>query len=130
MANEKAIKQVRKERVPVGGPRNILTVAEKDPNYVYRWVNDLPGRLDIFKKAGYEVVEDNLKVGDPTVDKSSRLGSATTLVRGPSTLVLMRILREWYDEDQAAKQEELDDLEASMKPAEVDYGNITIARRK
>ena len=130
MANEKAIKPVRKERVPVGGPRNILTVAEKDPNYVYRWVNDsITGRFDIFKKAGYEVVEDNLKVGDVTVDKSSRLGSATTLVRGTATLVLMRILKEWYDEDQAAKQESIDDLETSMRPADVDYGSITIARK-
>lgn len=127
MAN--TTKQVVKERVPVGGPRNILTVANKEPGYVYRWVNDVPGRIDQFKQGGYEVVEDALKIGDPTVDRPTRLGSATTVVRGTSTLVLMRIKQEWYDEDQAAKQAEVDALEATMQPDEVDYGNIKITRK-
>ena len=128
MAN--TTKPVIKERVPVGGPRNILTVANKEPGYVYRWVNDsIPGRLEQFKQGGYEVVEDAMKIGDPMVDRPTRLGSATTVVRGTSTLVLMRIKQEWYDADQAAKQESIDDLEASMKPDEIDYGNIKITRK-
>jgi len=121
----------RKNRVPVGGSRNILTVANKDPNYEYRWVLDIPGRLDQFKKAGYEVVTDDNEVGDKTVDRHSKLGSAQTMVRGLSTLVLMRIPREWYEEDQQMKQEEIEALEATMKsPTSGDYGKVEIASRK
>ena len=120
----------RTKRVPVGGPRNILTVANKDPNYVYRFVLDTPGRLEAFKEGGYEVVTKDMEVGDSTVDKGSQLGSAVTMVRGTSTLVLMRILREWYDEDQVAKQEEIDALEATMKaPESADYGKVSINRK-
>ena len=120
----------RTKRVPVGGPRNILTVANKDPNYVYRFVLDTPGRLEAFKEGGYEVVTKDMEVGDSAVDKGSQLGSAVTYVKGTQTLVLMRILREWYDEDQAAKQEEIDALEATMKdPGAADYGKVSIGRK-
>ena len=120
----------RPKRTPVSGHRNILTVANKDPNYEYRWVLDSPGRLEAFKEGGYEVVTKDMEVGDSTVDKGSQLGSAVTMVRGTSTLVLMRIPREWYDEDQKAKQEEIDALEATMKsPESADYGKVGIGRK-
>lgn len=120
----------RKQRVPVGGHRNILTVANKDPNFEYRWVLDSPGRLEQFKEGGYEVVTETPEVGDPTVDRASQLGSAVTMVRGTSTLVLMRIPREWYEEDQKAKQDEIDALEATMKaPSAGDYGGVAINRK-
>lgn len=123
-------KTERPKRVPVGGPRDILTVANKDPNYVYRWVNDTPGRLEKFKDAGYEVVTQDHEVGSKAVDRGSKLGSAITKsVGGQITAVLMRIPREWYDEDQAAKQAELDALEASMKDSahQDRYGSLKIA---
>lgn len=127
---ELAPRTERRKRVPVSGARNILTVANKDPNYVYRWVLDIPGRMDIFKDAGYEVVIDKPEVGDPTVDRHSQLGSAVTLVRGVSTLVLMRIPREWYNEDQQAKQEEIDALEETMRhPEAADYGSVQLTRK-
>src|SRR3990167_2564154 len=120
----------RTKRTPIGGPRNILTVTNKDPNYFYRWVNDTPGRIDRFLQAGYEVVNHEAEVGEKTVDRASKLGSAVTMVRGSATLVLMRIPLEWYNEDQAAKQEEIDSLEASMRAeAEADYGILTINSR-
>ena len=115
MANKPQTKQ--RKRIPVGGPRNILTVADQDPNYVYRWVNSsLPGRLKRFEEGGYEIVPNaEVTIGDNVVDKGSMLGSATTRSGGGAVvLVLMRIPREWYEEDQAAKQAEIDDLEASM----------------
>lgn len=124
-------KLARKQRTPVGGPRNILTVANKDPNYVYRFVKDEPGRIDLFKEGGYEVVTQPTEVGDSAVNRHSQLGSAVTVVRGTSTLVLMRIPKEWYDEDQASKQEEIDALEATMRSGNAgDYGKIEIASRK
>lgn len=110
------VRETRKERVPVGGTRDILTVKDKDPNYEYRFVNDLPGRLLRFQDAGWEVVTDDLKVGQEAVDApSGKVGKAVTKNVGHGTVgVLMRIPKEWYDEDQAAKQDKVDALEASM----------------
>ncbi len=131
-------------RVPVSAARDILTVMDKDPNYHYRWVMDdpkRPGRVERFKMAGYEIVTDNLEVGQDTVDRTKKkLGSAITRPDGGSTLVLMRILKEWYDEDQAAKQEHIDDLERTMMTDaregripgsnEPGYGALNIGRKR
>lgn len=111
----------RVSRTPVSGPRDILNVRNKDENYVYRWVKDVPGRVQRFLDGGYEVVvDDNAQVGHKTVDATSRLGSALTRNTDGTALVLMRIPREWYDEDQAAKQAEIDAIEDSMQ---ADGGN-------
>ena len=113
----------RKRRTPVAGPRNILTVMEKDPNYFYRFVRNDQGRIDWFQDRGYEVVTDTTEVGDKTVDSGSQIGSAVTKHGGGgSTLVLMRIPREWYDEDQAAKEAEIAAVEATMKRPSVELG--------
>ena len=111
----------RENRIPVSGPRDILTVTNKDPNYHYRWVKDLPGRIQRFLNGGYEFVNHDAEVGQRTVDTSSRLGSAVTRLDGMNTLVLMRIPLEWYNEDQESKQRELDSLEDAMK---ADGGNL------
>lgn len=106
----------RETRTPVSGPRDILTVTFKDPNYFYRWVKDFPGRIQRFENAGYEIVVDqNARVGQRTVDSGSRLGSAVTRLDGANVLVLMRIPLEWYNEDQESKQRELDLLEETLK---------------
>lgn len=132
------------KRIPVGSARDILTVANKDPNYFYRWVLDdpkRPGRLQRFLSGGYEVVTDEEEVGQKTVDRSNKkLGSAITRPDGGSTLVLMRILKEWYDEDQAAKQDKITSLESTMNrdakegripgTNEPGYGTLTIERKK
>lgn len=119
----------RPSRVPVSGPRDVLTVADKDPNYHYRWVNDTPGRIDRFLNGGYEYVQKAGEIGQNTVDRGSKLGSVVTRsVGGILTAVLMRIPREWYDEDQEAKQDEIDRLEDSMRQEATQdrYGSLTI----
>jgi hypothetical protein len=111
------MKPQRKERIPVNGNRDILTIAKhlQDPNYEYRFVLDIPGRLSKFDQAGWEIVKDEqLKVGQEAVDTGSRLGSAVTVSRGGQVLVLMRVLKEWYKQDQDAKQEKVDAIERLM----------------
>lgn len=144
MANtnvEKAVKETapvrqrvtRETRVPLSGARDILTVKGKDPNYVYRWVVDSPGRIERLQLAGYEVDTAAHEVGQMTVDRESKIGSATTKASGDGrTLVLMRIPKEWFDMDQAAKQEQLDAHEATMRQEakEGHYGILEVARRK
>lgn len=121
----------RARRTRPSGHRDILTIADKDPNYFYRWVLDSPGRVEMMKERGYvPVTKENVQeVGDPTVDRGSQLGSVVTMVRGPQQLVLMRILREWYDEDQKYKQDDIDALEATMGKGAGDYGNVSISRK-
>src|SRR3990167_4017063 len=96
----------RPKRVSLQDQRNKLTVTDKDPNFVYRYVNDVDDRIAKFKLGGYEVVEKkNHQIGDPLVDT----GQATTTsivekaVGGRVKALLMRVPKEWYDEDQAKK---------------------------
>jgi hypothetical protein len=123
----------RKDRVPVGGARDVLTVPNKDPNYVYRWVLDIPGRLQRYEDGGYEAVREDLEIGQKTVDRSTQLGSVVTKHGGGlSKLVLMRIPKEWYDEDQASKMEKIDALEETMQAEakEGRYGSMSVIKRK
>lgn len=117
----------RIRRTPVEGARDILAVNEQDPNYVYRWVADdpqRPGRIDRLKERGYEVVTDKVEVGQKVVDRATRTGSATTRTGGGGIiLVLMRIPREWFDEDQKAKQDGVDAQETRMK-TDIQQGRI------
>lgn len=138
----KVVKRVTREsRIPVSGPRDILTVAGKDPNYFYRWVKDLPGRIQRFLDGGYEIVNHDAQVGQRTVDSGSRLGTAITRLDGSNTLVLMRIPLEWYKEDQERKQAEIDAIEDSLRSdggnqqgldraERPDTGNFHISRPK
>lgn len=124
----------RPRRVPISGPRDIMTVSNKDPNYVYRWVNDTENRIERFKLAGYEIVTSEHDIGMPTVDKvSDKFGSAyVKKVGGGLQSVLMRIPKEFYNEDQAAKQVAIDEIADQMKqvgknPGE--YGGVNLGRK-
>ncbi len=124
----------RPQRQPVGF-RNRLTVLDQDPNYVYRWVNssfDGGDRIAIFEQAGYEKVPkrthriDNGRVSTPTP-----LGDFETLPGGAGdTLVLMRIPKEYYDEDFAAKQSIVDEKEPGKRNPDGFYGSITTKTEK
>ena len=134
---EQAIKQERPRRVPVAESRNRLTVEGKldRKNFVQRWVNDQDDRIARFKEAGYEfVTNEGISVGDPTVDYKST--SDTSIVRkgvgGGKVAYLMQIPREYYEEDQAKKQAQVDEIEESMIQsvnAEHNYGKIDITGR-
>lgn len=96
----------RPKRTPVG-QRNILTTDQR-PGYVRRWVNDVDGRLAMFEEAGYEAVRTPTQVGDPAAGNASQVGSVVRKpVGGGVDAVLMEIPVEYYDEDQAAKEQHL-----------------------
>ena len=106
----------RPRRTPIGR-RNRLSVETKDPTYVYRIVNDVDGRVQDMIDRDYELVLD-ATVGDKRVDAISSLGSAKQISVGKGLqAVVMRKRKDWHDEDQALKQKEIDDLEASMNEA-------------
>ncbi len=92
----------RRERIPFGVPRKKLHAPEDD-GYHYRVFNDnwhspgMQGRIQRALDAGYDKVES----WEPITVGSNEDGSA---IKG----ILMRIPEEWYNEDQALKQKEVD----------------------
>jgi len=121
----------RPQRVPVG-TRNVLTVAGKDPNYEYRIINDSGDRVQEFLDAGYELVDaDSVRVGDKRVNTAKAEGSIAQLSVGQGQKAfVVRIKKEWYEEDQRAKMKKVDDLEAATKAKALDgtYGKLEISR--
>lgn len=110
----------RVKRTPVG-QRNRLSIETQDPNYHYRIVNvyDSEGnptnKLKERLAQGYEIDPDNKTVGDSRVDIGSSLGSAAEFSVGKGAkAVIMRIPREYYEEDQASKMALIDEQEKQM----------------
>lgn len=106
---------VRPKRTPIN-KRDILSVRGKEPGYHYRIVNDAGDRVQAFLDAGYELVEaKDVIIGDKRVNNATPEGSkAQVSVGAGQKAFLMRIKQDWYDEDQAAKQQEVKRLEQSM----------------
>jgi hypothetical protein len=121
-------KRVARKSLFQRGPQAIL--GEKDPNYVYRFVNDTGSRVANFQSAGYEFVEDkDLVVGDSRVFDPSDLGSAKRVTSNDGTTsYLMRIKKEYYEEDQAAKAALINETEQAMKrdASQGMYGSIKV----
>lgn len=107
--------------------RNRLSVKNQEAGYQYRIVNDVDDRIELLQEQGYEIVPD-AKVGDKRVNNPSALGSTNSVSVGQGTqAVVMRIKKDWYDEDQRIKQSRVDELEGTMKNS-ADYGKLEITR--
>lgn len=127
--NTKSKRQPR--RAAINGTRNVLTIQGKDPNYVYRIVNDSGDRINQMKEIGYEIVTDKgVKVGDRRVANPTQEGAPVKVsVGGGLSAYVMRIPKEFYQEDQDAKMRHIAELESSMKKEardSADYGKITV----
>jgi hypothetical protein len=110
-----------RKRVPIHRQRDILTVLNKDKKFVYRFVSDRKvdgSRILMFKNAGYEFVkyDEDLGIGSDGIYHTENVGSIVRLPDGGEQyLYLMRVPKEWYDEDQAAKMAEIDHVENKLK---------------
>ncbi len=120
-----------KKRVPVGANRNLMTLDNMDPAYQYRWVNDSPGRIMRFTQGGYEHVVHDVNVGERRADSSSGVSSVVVKDVGKGTQAyLMRIKKEYYEEDKKAKAAALNSAEESMQRnlnnnGDGSYGKVT-----
>ena len=107
--------------------RNRLSLKERDSNYHYRIVNDTEGRVDQFLENGWEVVQD-AKIGDKRVDSSNGVGSVSTVSVGQGVKgIVVRIKKEWYEQDQATKMQEVAATEETMRQdarRAADYGSL------
>jgi hypothetical protein len=91
----------------------------RDPNFHYRIFNaddeKYAGRLEQAQQMGYIYANDGETLGDGQGVEASSIGSSIGTHVGHGTRgVLMKIPKEYYQEDQAAKQAEVDQSEMGM----------------
>lgn len=111
----------RQTRVPFGALDMKLAYPDRE-GYHRHWFNDVAGRIDRALKAGYEHVKD--KEGK---NVTRLVGTAEG--GGGLHAFLMEIPQEWYEEDMAREQAQVNEREASIKRgapqgAEVERGYI------
>jgi hypothetical protein len=120
----RARKDKRAERTPLGSFRTKLNVADKDPAYEYRWVNDTPGRIEQAQAGGYEHVTDATtgETGETNTDVGSRTSSIVGRTEDGKGLraYLMRIPKDFYDADQAEKQKVNDQIDEAIHGGSVE----------
>lgn len=118
-------------RGKIDGRKNKLTIKGKEPGFEYRVVNDDDDRVLDLQDRGYEIVTHAATVGDKRAGIPKKEGSPIQIsVGGGKKAYLMRIKKEWYDEDQATKQIEVDEQEAALKSnSNSDYGKLDISRK-
>ena len=120
----------RPKRIPVGS-RNRLDVIGKDPNFVYRIVNDVDDRIERFKQAGYELVDVNeARLSSQRVGAGTPEGTMASMPVGMGTTgYLVKIPKDWYEDDQRTKQVQIEASEESIKKPNIDgaYGEIKIS---
>lgn len=132
MARTPSVASARPQRAPLG-KRDRLAIKNKEDGFTYRIVNDVDDRVEQLMERGYEVCskEQVGAIGNKRVDNTSSLGSAAHFSVGQGTkAVVMRIPKEWNDEDQRAKAAEIDAVEATMKSdarKAADYGKLDIS---
>lgn len=127
----------RRTRPMIAGRRDVLTVKNKEPGYVYRVVNandpaDLQ-RIEDLKEIGYEIAP-SPEVGDKTVNSAGTLGTSSRISTGGGSFgVVMRIPQEFYDEDFKAKQAAIRKNEMAMMDhtthKDTDFGGVEITRK-
>jgi hypothetical protein len=128
-----------RERVPVHEARDKFKFRGLDnDNFYYRLVkkND-PERITTFLNAGYRfVTKDGTTHPDSSIKTAESADGTSSLIEIAGglgvTLVLMALPREFYEQDQKAKQQKVDTLEADVyrdlqqkaSPREGNYGKI------
>lgn len=110
-----------------------LSVSRKDPAFEYRYVNDEGDNVSDKIERGWEpVLKSETAIGDRRVDQPAAEGSYAQVTVGQGRkAVLMKIKKEWYEEDQAIKQGDIDSKERQMlsTAAQDGYGRIDIFRK-
>jgi hypothetical protein len=124
---------VRRTSLEAG--RNIINVSGISEDKQGRWVNDVDNRINEMKDRGYEFVPaSEVDIGDRSVDSSEGVGEhATKNMGGGVTAYFMVQRKEWYEEDRAFKQNEVDRSEASLRNQPdnpLKYGKVDVGFNK
>ena len=74
------------------------------PGFHYALPTNVPGNLEYYARLGYEIVKDEIAVGDMKASQSSPLGAAVTVQSKDGILhVLMACTQERFEEIEAIK---------------------------
>jgi len=145
--NRQNEKRNKPTRIPVSGIRDIMTVLGKDPAFEYRFVVDKMergARMMRFERGGWTYARTDdlpggISVGEESVYKSKDHGSIVRFPSGEGIFsYLMKIKKERYNEDQAAKADAIDEVEQTIigtgRPDGVEnegqYGGVKISRKR
>ncbi len=124
------------DRVSMGGHKTKLQLSEKDrealEGYVCRWINDKDGRIDEALNASYVFVhrEEARSIGTGAIhqensDTGNKVSKVVSRTGDPFRAYLMKINKELYDQDQAAKGRKIyETTEGRLNP--VGQGGATI----
>lgn len=116
-------KAEQSSRISYKEKNKLKTAGLDQENYVYRVVNSddsrYAGRVANLKKRGYAITA-NEQLGDEVGVEAHQIGSVTSRPVGHGVNgILMRIPREFYEEDQRQKQAEVDETEKGMVDEEL-----------
>tara|TARA_R100000781_G_scaffold62400_1_gene39632 strand:+ start:174 stop:608 length:435 start_codon:yes stop_codon:yes gene_type:complete len=134
-SRERKEEEVKQVRTPIGGQRTQLQLSEADQaaldeaGFLPRWINDIGGRLEAAKAGGYEHVtkEEATSLGHGAVMEREDLGHVVSRIvdkRTGDRAYLMKIRKEFYEEDQRAKEERNMQVDRAMRS--VDQGGQNI----
>jgi len=120
----------KSDRVPVNYG-NKLSFTNNDPAYSYRLVNDTPGRLDLFLRAGWEFTYEAEREDSKRAAEASAPDSRISVDAGNGLRAYrMRIPVKFFNEDQTSKLEKIKAQEAAMtnknpNPVKGQYAGLT-----
>lgn len=114
------------KRTPLGVARRKLSLGAQFPGYKCRWINDSGDRVLQAQQGGYEHItkEDLEKQGIAVGDESTvgtDLGTLVSKVVGtkedgsPLRAYLMKIRKDWHEEDQLEKQKDIDEVDRALR---------------
>ena len=117
-----------RKRIPMSVPVQRLETADL-PGFHLHWFISSPERLQRALDGGYEYVDEReMKInnvslgGDSAVSGNTDMGSRVSIVSGqeigkdgqPTRLILMKIRKEWWDEDQKLVEARNDKVRDSL----------------
>lgn len=122
----------KKDRVPFGAKRSKLQLSEQDMRgfeergKVVRWFNDIDGRIEAAIQGGWTFVDpENARslgsndIHQENTDLNSRVSKVVSRGQGPTIRAyLMEQSREWWEEDQAAKEAINARVDQSLRPTD------------
>lgn len=97
----------RETRKPFGSKEQKMA-REPIEGFHIHWFNDIPGRIDRAKESGYEHVLDKSNRPERLVVGKSEEGS-------PIYAYLMKIPQQWYEDDMAAQQADVDRIDDQIR---------------
>ena len=128
MVNRTKPVRKRKARTSGGAHNDVLSVEGKDPEFEYRIVNDKPGRIAQMESRDWEIATGEEKLIS-TFDSSTDDGSVKSRHVGDGMQgVVMRIRKEWLDEDRAEQAKRIDRVDKTLQPKDVKngYGKVEV----